>query len=93
MAPLLIIFLFILLHIVSGFAPTKTALHFKRKEQIIMKTNLMAINNPAMASALASKLYPASMIGTLGEIYFLTRNEMECPRGAVSLYFCIAGYK
>ncbi len=39
--------------------------------------------DPASASAIASKLYPAAMIGTIGELYFRTRKEMECPRGAV----------
>lgn len=38
-----------------------------------------------IAASAAKKLYPASMIGTLGEAYFRTRREMGCPRGAVSV--------
>ncbi|KAL9179405.1 hypothetical protein ACHAXT_008695, partial [Thalassiosira profunda] len=50
------------------------------------ETCLFVVANPALASALASKLYPASMVGTLGEAYFRTRDEMECPRGAAAGY-------
>ncbi|KAL7463721.1 hypothetical protein ACHAXS_004079 [Conticribra weissflogii] len=42
--------------------------------------------DPASASAIASKLYPAAMIGTIGELYFRTRKEMESPRGSVVGY-------
>lgn len=49
-----------------------------------MKTTLFNTVSPEMASAFAKKLYPASMIGTMGEVYFRTRQEMDCPRGAVS---------
>lgn len=43
-----------------------------------------------MNSDLIKTLYPASMIGVLGELYFRTRNEMECPRGAVSYHIGIS---
>jgi len=47
---------------------------------------MMSKKPEIMASAVTKTLYPASMIGVLGELYFRTRNEMECPRGAVSSY-------
>ena len=37
-----------------------------------------------LATTAAKRLYPASMIGTLGEAYFRTRKEMACPKGVVS---------
>ncbi len=46
-----------------------------------------SLSDPVFASAVASKLYPASMLPTLCEAYFRTRNEMECPRGAVIGFF------
>mmetsp|Transcript_10334 Transcript_10334/g.15566 ORF Transcript_10334/g.15566 Transcript_10334/m.15566 type:complete len:344 (+) Transcript_10334:33-1064(+) len=46
-----------------------------------------SLSDPAFAGAVASKLYPASMLPTLGEAYFRTQNEMECPRGAVVAFF------
>ena len=48
---------------------------------------LASLNDPAFAGAVASKLYPASMLPTLVEAYFRTRNEMECPRGAAVGFF------
>jgi hypothetical protein len=48
------------------------------------QVELMSKNPEVMVSAVTKSLYPASMIGVLGELYFRTRNEMECPRGAVS---------
>jgi hypothetical protein len=46
--------------------------------------NSATSNSQAAVAAVTKKLYPASMIGTLGEAYFRTRKEMGCPRGAVS---------
>ncbi len=46
-----------------------------------------SLSDPMFAAAVASKLYPASMLPTLFEAYFRTRNEMECPRGAVVGFF------
>ena len=46
-----------------------------------------SVYDPAFAGAVASKLYPASMLPTLGEAYFRTQSEMECPRGAVVGFF------
>lgn len=46
-----------------------------------------SLSDPMFAAAVASKLYPASMLPTLCEAYFRTRNEMECPRGAVVGFF------
>ncbi|KAL7441333.1 hypothetical protein ACHAXH_005791, partial [Discostella pseudostelligera] len=48
------------------------------------QVELMSKNPEVMVSAVTKSLYPASMIGVLGELYFRTRNEMECPRGAVA---------
>ena len=46
-----------------------------------------------LATAAAKRLYPASMIGTLGEAYFRTRKEMACPKGVVSKHkeLCLIG--
>jgi hypothetical protein len=46
--------------------------------------NSATSNSQAAVAAITKKLYPASMIGTLGEAYFRTRKEMGCPRGVVS---------
>jgi len=46
-----------------------------------------SLSDPAFAGAVAAKLYPASMLPTLGEAYFRTQNEMECPRGAAVGFF------
>ena len=46
-----------------------------------------SLSDPIFAAAVASKLYPASMLPTLCEAYFRTQNEMECPRGAVVGFF------
>lgn len=48
---------------------------------------IASLTDPAFAGAVASKLYPASMLPTLGEAFFRTQNEMECPRGAVTGFF------
>ena len=46
-----------------------------------------SLSDPVFATAVAAKFYPASMLHTLCEAYFRTRNEMECPRGAVVGFF------
>ncbi|KAL7521014.1 hypothetical protein ACHAWX_005709 [Stephanocyclus meneghinianus] len=48
--------------------------------------NSATSNGRAAVAALTKTLYPASMIGTLGEAYFRTRKEMGCPRGAAVGY-------
>jgi len=48
---------------------------------------IASVSDPTFAGAVASKLYPASMLPTLGEAFFQTQNEMECPRGAVIGFF------
>ena len=86
---ILVLFLFGL-RIVSGFAsPNNSCKWTNTGLESPTKSCLYLLNDPAMASAIASKLYPASMIGTIGEVYFRTRKEMECPRGAVRDIFIL----
>lgn len=90
---MLIISLVAGVYVVRGLTTTSSTNHVKNlikkwieNTDFEQKTKmcLLAMNDPAMASALTSKLYRASMVGTLEELYFLSRSEMECPCGAVS---------
>ena len=62
-------------------ATRATSKMFPAKHNAVFKT----LEEAALATAAAKRLYPASMIGTLGKAYFLTRKEMACPKGVVSL--------
>lgn len=82
------------LNFVGGFKVSSTFFNtinlHKRMEtdRNSQRTNIClqySLTDPAVASVLAKRLYPASMVGTLGEVFFRTRYEMECPRGAVSI--------
>lgn len=51
------------------------------------RVDMMSMNlGDIMTREVVKVLYPASMVGVLGELYFRTRYEMECPRGAVSYH-------
>lgn len=66
--------------IVNGFSSPPISI----KTTNLIKKCQVEMSNPAVAKAVARILYPTSMVGVLGELYFRTTNEMECPRGAVS---------
>ena len=62
--------------------PTNRIAHAAAAAAVELKS--ATSNSQAAVAALTKTLYPASMIGTLGEAYFRTSKEMGCPRGAVS---------
>ncbi|KAL3779024.1 hypothetical protein HJC23_011463 [Cyclotella cryptica] len=76
-----------------GFVPTLGSRMERTltSREMLPPTNSIAAtalsnSQAAVAASMAKKLYPASMIGTLGEAYFRNRKEMGCPRGAVVGY-------
>jgi hypothetical protein len=70
-------------HIINAKKRVPKPKYINSRQPHAVQTKLFPLND-VMTSKVASKLYPASMIGTLGELYFRTRREMGCPRGAVS---------
>lgn len=86
---------------IKAFIPTvSSTTHPSTRFSLSAKTNNFLIptkqfdmtSQSAIASAaITQRLYPASMIGTLGEAYFRMTKEMACPRGVVRellLYTC-----
>ena len=67
----------------SSINITSKMMKWANTDFVASKKIYLLTDNHVVAS-FASKLYPASMICTLGELYFLSRKEMECPSGAVS---------